>query len=133
MLKLDTKIPDLNLKELRDICKFGITFCSDKLGVNNRYKTPLKFSILRKKSEKKSMGEFSFENNKIVIFRNNIDTIEEFIKVFIHEYTHYLQPIKTKYHKLLDKFGYDGHPYEIEAEKNEKMYFNEFFNEYLKK
>ena len=57
-------------------------------------------------------------------------TLGDFIKVFIHEYTHYLQPIKTKYHKMLDECGYENHPHEIEAEDNAQLLYNKFMKEY---
>ncbi len=43
------------------------------------------------------------------------------IQTIIHEYTHYTQDLK-KYDVLYKQFGYDSHPQEVEAVKNEKLY-----------
>ena len=43
------------------------------------------------------------------------------IQTIIHEYTHYTQNLKN-YKVLYSMFGYDNHPQEVEARKNEKLY-----------
>lgn len=118
----------MSLRELRDVCEFGLRFCEKELGVNNRHKTPLSYSIV--KGNVKELGEFCSEHNRIRLFKKNIDTLDKFIKVFIHEYTHYLQPIKTKYYKMLDEYGYDKHPHEIEADENANRLSGKFIKEY---
>ena len=128
--RLNTRINTLSLKELRDVCGFGIGFCSVEIGNNNRHSSPISYSIRTTKSKKKTLGEYCFKTNKIIIYRHNMITLGDFIKVFIHEYTHYLQPIKTKYHKMLDECGYENHPHEIEAENNASMYYDKFMKEY---
>ena len=120
----------MSLRELRDVCEFGLRFCEKELGVNNRHKTPLSYSILTNKNKKRELGEYCFDRNKIILYRHNIDSLNKFIRVFIHEYTHYLQPIKTKYHKMLDEYGYDAHPHEIEAENNALILYGKFIKEY---
>lgn len=70
--------------------------------------------------------------NQITIYRNNINNVRDLIRVFVHEYTHSLQPIKTKYYKLLDKYGYVDHPFEIEANNNGDMYYNQLWLAYKK-
>lgn len=119
----------MSLRELRDVCEFGLGFCEKELGVNNRHKTPLRYSI-RYKGKNKYMGEYCPEDNKIILYRYNLINLDKFIKIFIHEYTHYLQPIKTKYHKMLDEYGYDKHPHEIEADENANRLSGKFIKEY---
>lgn len=126
--RLRTPIKNLTTKELRDICKFGISFCGKELGVNNRHMNRLRYSILSKR--KLLLGEYCFETNRIIIYKSSINNLGRFVYVFIHEYTHHLQPIKSKYHKMLYKFGYDKHPHEIEADRNSLRLYKKFLREY---
>ena len=130
--RLNTKLDSLSLRELRMICKFGIEFCGRELGINNRHSSPISYSILRTNKKVNELGEFCPDRNKIIIYRHNIDKLDKFIKVFIHEYTHSIQPIKSKYYKMLDKYGYDDHPFEIEADNNSKKLFKKFLKEFNK-
>lgn len=130
---LYSPLSELSLTDIRNICKFGLSFCSDVLGVNGRHKDQLSFSIRtdRRKSDT-YYGEYCPMTNQITIYRNNINNVRDLIRVFVHEYTHSLQPIKTKYYKLLDKYGYVDHPFEIEANNNGDMYYNQLWLAYKK-
>ena len=50
------------------------------------------------------------------------------VQTVIHEYAHYMQPIKSSYNKLLKEYGYDDHPMEIEAREIEKEYYKDCWN-----
>ena len=115
-LKPKDKISKLSKKDLRTIGKYLQLFCTQYLGLNNRHQTPIKISI-RKSTTLNYLGQYEPYQNKITLFWNNIPTLEDFIHTFIHEWVHYLQPIKTKYYKLLDVWGYENHPFEEEADK----------------
>lgn len=122
---------ELSLKQIRDICKFGIKFCSKELGVNKRHRDELSFSIRtdRRRGDV-YYGEYCPMINQISIYRNNINNVKDLIKVFIHEYTHSLQPIKTKYYKMLKQYGYENHPFEIESNNNSDILYKKFFSSY---
>ena len=62
------------------------------------------------------------ENNKVLyVFTNRCDDIKDLIKAFLHEYTHYTQDL-SQYDSLLNIYGYDDHPQEIEANETAKLY-----------
>lgn len=115
--KSKDKISKLSKKELRRIVKIVEVFCTRYLGVNNRHLTPIKISIKKSLLKKTYYGQYEPYKNKITLFWNNIPTLNDFIHTLIHEWVHYLQPIKTKYYKLLNEFGYEKHPFEQEADK----------------
>jgi hypothetical protein len=134
-MKLLTPLSELTTKDLRDLCKFGMEYCEVVLGKPKR-KLPLTYSVRtdrRTNPNETYMGQYSPVENKIFVFRNNIKNVKEFLQVFVHEYTHSLQPIEKKYNKLLDKFGYNDHPYEIEANKNGKEHYRKLWDLYKSK
>ena len=112
------KLSDIQLKKLTSLCHIS---CITNMGINRRKKSFLNISI-EYSSGRNTYGEYDPFINHIKIFTEHSNTIEEFVSTFIHEYTHYLQPTRTKYHKLLDEFGYVNHPFEIQARENEIIY-----------
>ena len=109
------KLSDKQLEKLTALCHIA---CITEMGINRRKKKFLTLSV-EDTSGRNTYGEYDPIINEIKIFVDNSNTIFEFISTFIHEYTHYLQPIRTKYYKLLDEFGYEKHPHEIQARNNE--------------
>jgi hypothetical protein len=59
-------------------------------------------------------------------------TYKDVIRTVIHEYCHFLQMPKVtdgpKYDRLYSIFGYDEHPYEIEARYFETKYYESCYN-----
>lgn len=66
------------------------------------------------------MGEYDAEDNHIYIYWRNCDSVADLVTTCIHEWTHQLQPILTKYKKYED--DYANNPYEVEARYNETLY-----------
>jgi hypothetical protein len=63
------------------------------------------------------------ENHIISIIRNNVNNVDKYVQIYIHEWTHSLQKgIKKNYAKMDYKYGYYNNPYEIEARENEKLF-----------
>jgi hypothetical protein len=62
-------------------------------------------------------GEYDEVLNIITLNPKKHETLKEWVKTVIHEYTHFKQPIYEKYDQYLDQYGrnYDNHPYEITA------------------
>jgi len=70
--------------------------------------------------EYESYAEYSWSNNKIYLYTDNLDSEEDVIRSLIHECVHSNQCFdiyKALYECDLD---YDTHPYEIEAEYEEE-------------
>lgn len=120
----------LSEKEIEVILKFCLKYCVKTFGVNRRKKKDLvviaeeynPFFLLE------VFGEYDPPTNTIKIYLDTCTTVGKMCSTFIHEYTHYLQPCATHYEKLLDKYGYDNHPYEVEARTTQYKY-----NRYLLK
>ena len=93
-------------------------WCRRHLGINKRRKYQPVWTIRRGPIEH-LVGEYDAENNEILIYWDQCENVEEIINTTIHEWTHQLQPILTKYAKHTN---YQTNPYEIEARKNEALF-----------
>ena len=70
-------------------------------------------------------GEYCSMMNEITLYWKNIPSLEVLIRTLVHEYQHYLQSPSwmTRYYKM--GYGYNDHPYEVQAfneEENWKMF-----------
>ena len=70
---------------------------------------------------------YCFYRNEIIIYLPNNNTIYDIVATVIHEYTHYLQPCRTHYDRLLEIHGYEEHPFEKEAVVNQEKYFKDAY------
>jgi len=71
----------------------------------------------------KFLGFYDPKYHRIHIYRNNLKTVDDYVKVFIHEWTHSLQKKLEKYYLAMNlKWGYKDNPFEVEARENEKIY-----------
>lgn len=122
-MKLSTKTKELDIQQIRDIVNMTVSWCRQNMGENNRRKNRFKVSVRKQRPSKELfMGLFCQVENRLVVHYNNCDSVRLLICTTIHEYTHYLQPIASYYHKIYDRVGYEKHPMEIEAVENEKKY-----------
>lgn len=119
---LSTPTDSLDRAKVRDIVKYATKWCVANFGVNNRRHKPFKVSIRKQVSGSPRYGEFNHIDNTMVLFHNNCITVKLLVQTLLHEYTHYMQPIRGSYFKLLDEYGYVKHPMEIEARESEKLY-----------
>jgi hypothetical protein len=127
-LKKKMKLKDIPKEDLWYIVDLLSVFCGKEMGINRRRKKELVY-VLGKKEVDGVHGFYDDEDNEIHFMRKRIKTLDQFIKTFIHEYTHYLQPCKTHYARLLELHGYENHPYEVEAFSNENVYFKKAYRE----
>ena len=116
---LKTKTSTLSTAALRLIAKETIEYCIATLGVKSSL--PLPTVSVIKRGGSRRYGQYNITNNHIQIHHNICGTVQSMIQTLIHEYTHYTQDLK-KYDVLYSQFGYDDHPLEVEARKNEKLY-----------
>lgn len=61
------------------------------------------------------LAEYDSSDNNIILRVTGHRTFYNLANTVIHEYVHYLQPTNGWYTKYYKKFGYNKHPYEIEA------------------
>ena len=75
--------------------------------------------------EYENYAEYSWINNKIYLYTDNLDNEEDVIRSLIHECVHSNQCYDT-YRAYYKECGldYDTHPYEIEAEYEEEKWKN---------
>ena len=122
-MKGKTKLNTLSDKQIKGLLEFCHKYCEITFGKNNRKRTPLKmYAAHSAKGQKKTCGWYCPFSNEITIFIKTCKTVREFTSTFLHEYTHYMQPCRTKYAKLLKQHGYEKHPFEIQAVSTEKFY-----------
>jgi hypothetical protein len=88
------------------------------MGVNNRKKMDLTYSFGNEKDG--FYGFYCPAINHIRVSVGECTTVGRLTSTFIHEYTHYLQPVLTKYSSADEKFGYWDNPFEVEARMMEK-------------
>ena len=123
-LKVDTPTSELDNGTIRNIIILSTEWCQKNLGVNNDRENVFRLSMLEQVSGPRCYGMFDEEENKIYIFHNNCFNIKLLIQTVLHEYTHYMQPIRGSYNKLMNEYGYDNHPMEVEAREMEGYYLN---------
>ena len=88
------------------------------MGVNNRKRSDLTYSY---GSDTDGLyGYYCPINNHIHVSVGECKTLGRLTSTFIHEYTHYLQPVRTKYLKSLKEHGYWDCPFEVEARTMER-------------
>lgn len=122
MIGLKTNVEDLTVRKLRDITKLILSWCENNIGISKYRPYTPDFSIQKMRSKySPTIGIYDSDQSKIIIYRHQTKTIKDFIKVVIHEYTHHTQDLRN-YNKVLKEVGYNDHPNEIEAEKNELLY-----------
>lgn len=129
-LKLTTRVEDLDRRTVREIVKYAAQYCVDTFGTR-RKEYPFIISIVKQRGGEAAYGEYCPYDNRLTIYHNNCPTVKTLVQTVIHEYAHYLQPVKSKYNKLLDRYGYDEHPMEVEARDMEQDHYKDCWN-YIK-
>ena len=102
----------------------AMKWCKNNLGVNKRKKNKLKVSVrvnFKKTDERDFNGSYYSNENRIIIYDLNCNSLEDVVSTVIHEYTHYLQSVK-KYWEYFKTHYYSTHPYERQARRNEEKY-----------
>lgn len=133
MIRTNTNLNRLTHKEIRKIVELTIMYCHVHLGRNKR-RGDCGVMVMNQPSTapQARYGEYCPEYHVMKIFKNHIENVRCLVVTTIHEYTHTLQPCKTNYARLYEEYGYDNHPYEIEARNNE-MLINEVWPSIRKK
>jgi hypothetical protein len=124
MIYAKTPTSTLTKKQIKKVLQFCAEWCYENMGVNNRKRSDLTYSF--GKEEDGFYGFYCPINNHIHVSLGECTTVGRLTSTFIHEYTHYLQPVRTKYIPALITHGYWDNPFEVEARMVEKK-----FNRYL--
>jgi hypothetical protein len=115
MIHLNTKVSSLSIKEIYSITNMVLRWCRREMGVNRRRKYDPIWTVRR--GAEGDCGEFDCDENIVFVYWNNCETVQQLIATCIHEWTHQLQPIASRYWKY--EGDYYNHPMEKEARKNE--------------
>lgn len=118
MIYLNTKIKRLGRAPTVRIADMALRWCRRELGVNNRKKYQPIWSVRMGYDE--DCGEYDAEDNEVFVYWDNCEDVRELIGTCIHEWTHQLQPIRTKYYKYPG--SYSRNPYERAARYAEKKH-----------
>jgi hypothetical protein len=81
----------------------------------------VRINFRKDETERFIKGIYYVNENRIIVYSLNCETIDEVVSTIIHEYTHYQQSMK-KYWEYFEFYYYSNHPYEKEARKNEEMF-----------
>ena len=112
------------LRSRGDVLRIGRQvekWCRLNMGINNRKKYQPLITYYKSLEEDSDMGEYRYWDNEIIIYYNNCGSVRNLIRTILHEWQHQLQPM-SKYEGMLDKVGYEEHPFEKEAEAAELKY-----------
>lgn len=119
---LNTKIDKIGRQKAVSIANMALRWCRRTLGTNKRKKHLPKWYIQKSidlDSDYHYHGEYDPVDNEIYIYWDTFDTVADLISTCIHEWTHQLQPLLTKYDPDAD---YESNPYELEARQNESLH-----------
>jgi hypothetical protein len=113
-----------NIKDRVDVVRIGKmaeTWCRRNMGENNKKKFEIIVSYWQSCKGDTDMGEYDPQDHAIFIYYNNIDNVKELLQTIIHEWTHSLQPLTSKW-KEYNNVVYSRNPFEREAYKSEALY-----------
>ena len=120
MIYLKTKVKELGRQEAVRIAKTAFKWCERTLGENRRKKWKLSTYIRKAHDGDDTCGEYDCWDHEIYVYWNNCDDVRELIATCVHEWTHSLQPIITKYYKYPGT--YSRNPYERAAKYAEQKW-----------
>lgn len=121
MIKINSRLDNLSVEEISQVITSTILWCQKNIGVNNRRKGNLK--LLVGQASLKNYGEFNWNTNTIKVYLYPHKTPGCLIRTLIHEYTHYMQPLRKYYHVMSAYYKYySRHPMERQAFRMEKHY-----------
>ena len=113
MIYLKTKIKDLDRKEAVRIANMTLRWCRRTLGINRRKSLEPTWYVVKGCLDDVACGCYDCWDNEVYIFWDQCETVRELIATCIHEWTHQLQPIRSKYYNYPGT--YSRNPYERAA------------------
>lgn len=118
MIYLKTKTDDMTIPQLRRIICETIKWCETNVGTKKK-RSPLTYKVSSKLDN--NYGDYDIAKNIIRINPQVCGTVQNVVKVVLHEYCHMLQDLRGYNRKLKEK-GYNNHPDEKEARQMENLY-----------
>ena len=116
-IKLNSR---LDRKGVVRIGKMAETWCRKHMGLNNR--KALELLVSYKQGYIPSIvGEYDPQDHEIIVYWDNVDNVKELLQTMIHEWTHSLQPLSSKWKEYKAQV-YTRNKFEKEAFDNEILY-----------
>lgn len=116
--------------QFETLAKFILSWCPNYMGYPSRKPYLPKLHISYNQSSE-FVGEYDNNKKTIYVCYYQIRSMFDLIKTIIHEYTHYIQLYNTeedrKYTRLIKKYYYWNHPFEVKARKNEEKYMRHIY------
>lgn len=112
------------ISDRNDVVRIGRmaeTWCRNNMGSNNKKKYQLETYYFKSYEGDTDMGEYDPQEHAIYIYYNNIDNVKELLQTIIHEWTHSLQPLTSKWREY-NGTVYSRNPFERAAYKSEALY-----------
>lgn len=103
------------------IGRMAETWCRNHMGENNKKRLGIITVYWKGWKGFETMGDYDPEDHCIAIYWNNISNVKELLQTIIHEWTHSLQPLTSKWSEY-NSHAYHKNPYEKEAYASEVMY-----------
>ena len=117
MYKLSSKVDRKDAVRIGNMVK---TWCRTHMGLNNKKQYELLVSY-RQGYDASLVGEYDPQEHEITVYWDNIENIKELIQTIIHEWTHSLQPLTSRW-KEYNAEAYSRNRFEKEAYESEKRY-----------
>ena len=96
------------------------TWCRKHMGLNNKKQYELLVSY-KQSWDASLVGEYDPQEHEIIIYWDNIDNVKELIQTMVHEWTHSLQPLTSRW-KEYNAQAYSRNRFEKEAYDSEARY-----------
>ena len=117
---LSTKIRSLGREPTVRIANMALRWCRRNIGINPRKHWLPAWYVIKSPLDDNVCGEYDCYDNEVFIYWDKCDDVRELINTCIHEWTHQMQPIRTKYYKYPG--SYSRNQYERQARYNEMKY-----------
>jgi hypothetical protein len=125
MITLRTKTNKLNQEDLNKIALITLMCCKQTFGINPKKRTDVRMKLISNKDT--CFGCYCPKTNTIKVYTLKNQNVEQLIQTIIHEYTHYLQNIWKYYYLVHQVTGYENNPFELEASRNEMIFYKPFW------
>lgn len=121
MIYLNTNTSDLSVHQIRSVVGEVVLWCEKNIGTKRKSHKLSYFITSRPICPFPAYGVYDPKPNVIKIHRGECYNVKKVIQTVIHEYTHFLQDLRS-YSRVLNEVGYKDHPYEVEARNMENNY-----------
>jgi hypothetical protein len=126
MITLKTKTSKLSNEDVDKIVQITLSCCKQTFGINRKKRTDVRMKLIPNKDT--CFGCYCLKTNTIKIYTDKNKNVEQLIQTVIHEYMHYLQPIWKYYYLVNTITGYENNPFEVEASRNEIIFYKPFWS-----